>query len=132
MPFPSLSTTETLLSCTMCSPGPSRTSHRIWRHQHLKPIRVCSCHFEVKLSLFFHFPPLTSFLQRGPAPLPLLRVELGTAGARALSLCPAPSRCNRSVSQQRSLVFRSVPTHSPKAPFRKWVQCVLFQSEHVT
>lgn len=96
MPCPSLRTTETLLSCTWCVLlDPQVPSHRIWRHQHLKPIRVCSCHFEVKLSLFFHFSPLTSFLQRRPAPSPLLRVELGKVGARALSLCPAPSRCNR-------------------------------------
>lgn len=49
----------------MCSPGPSRTSHKIWRHQHLKPIRVCSCHFEVKLSLFFFsFSPTDIFLTK--------------------------------------------------------------------
>lgn len=29
-----------------------------WRHQPLRSIKVCSYHFEVKLGLFFHFPPL--------------------------------------------------------------------------
>lgn len=51
--------------CENCSPAPPIPSPRIWECQPLKSTKVCSWHSEVDLSLFFHFSPLTSFLQRG-------------------------------------------------------------------
>lgn len=41
---------------TLCSPVPPIPSCRVWGCQPLRLMKICSCHFEVQLTWFFHFP----------------------------------------------------------------------------
>lgn len=109
MPCPSLSTTKTVLRLYMShSPVPSNTKSQDLGHQPLKPIKVCSCHFEVELSLFFHFPTLTSFFQRGPTLSPYWEGHLGHCMSSSPEFVLLRSPDATQVSQQSLLVFHSI------------------------